>query len=238
LRRWVVVALLAAALWPAAAAQAHRVNDAAATRAYVRVAVATARAVAAAKPARVAASEAAAAAIASECPSALTYAPRDRALLELTGEIAEWLWHASFVPLRAMALRNSSVLYRLKWSNRTLTRLVHEDAAEERAEVAVEAPAVCTQIQAWKAGDYAALPSSVSSFLSHLEAIEAHDTFGRTEEPREVAVSHMLRRYEKRAEKHELRKTERLEEATARQFGPSLSGIEAKLAAVLGVSAL
>jgi len=238
LRRWAAAALLGAALWPAAAAQARAVNDAAATRAYVRITVATAREVAGAKAAQIAAIEAAAAAIASGCPAALTYAPRDFALQELTREISRWLWFAGLVPLGAIALDESRVFGGLRWSNRTLTRLVREEAVEERAEVAVEAPPVCAQIEAWKAADYAVLPSSASSFLRHLEAIEAQDTFGPSEEPRELAIAHMLRRYEAGAEKRALRKTERLEEATYREVDSAMTITERKLAAALGVSQL
>lgn len=157
---------------PAPAFAAGRM-DAVATQAYLRASAAYTLGASAELGASVAAIEARANEIAGECPSILTYAPRDAAFGEIGEEASATLFYAGLAPTSATTLSFARAIGRLSWSDRRLTRLVRGQAAEEAAFVALAQPDVCVDIEAWKASAYAALPQSTTGFLARLEAIES-----------------------------------------------------------------
>jgi len=217
---------------------AAHASDATATRAYLHASDAYALDASAELKGRVAAMEARASEIALECPSALTYAPRDEAFSELSEEIGAVVVYASAAPERSLLLRASKEIGHLSWSNSRLTRFVRLRAAEESGVATIALPDVCAEIAAWKASAYAALPQSASRFLARSEAIEAEAFVGPSEESRETAILRLLRPYESPADRRIAERVERLEAQSGRAFSSAISAVETKLANALGASAL
>jgi hypothetical protein len=176
------LACAASACLPAHALASVHTDDVAATRAYLSAADAYERSAYAQVEASAAAIEAQAGEIGGECPSVLTYAPRDAAFAELGGEADTTAFYAGTAPERPMLLRLAHTIERLRWSDRKLTRLVRAEAAEERAIVTLALPDVCADIAAWQASGYAALPQSAARFLARVQAIDSRSFVGPSEE--------------------------------------------------------
>jgi hypothetical protein len=217
---------------------AAKASEAAAARAYLRASYAAARDASADLTERVTALEASASDIARECPSALTYAPRDEAFSQLSEEIATVVVYASATPERPLLLRVSKDIGHLTWSSSKLTRLVRLRAAEESGIASIALPDVCADIVTWKASAYAGLPQRVGGFLARSEAIEAESFVGLSEESRETAILRLLRPYEGPADRRIAQRIERLEAQFGRHFSSAISAVEAKLADALGAAAL
>jgi hypothetical protein len=223
---------------PASALASIHTDDVAATRAYLRAADMYERSTYAEVGVSVAAIEAHAGEIGIECPSVLTYAPRDAAFGELGEEANRTAFFAGTAPERSALLRLAHTIEHLRWSDRKLTRLVHAEAAGEGAFATLALPDVCADIAAWKANGYAALPQSAARFLARVQAIESLSVTGPSEELRETAIMRLLRPYEKPAERRTARRIERLEAQINRRLRAAGTIAETKLAAVLGVAAL
>lgn len=243
-RLWLVRGLIAGlacaacACPPAAALASARVDDAAATRAYLRADYAYDRGVHAELGAIAAAVEARASEIGGECPSALTYAPRDAAFDELGEEAVRSVLYAAVAPVRALTLHLASTIGRLGWSDRRLTRLVRAEAAEDRASATLALPDVCADIAAWKASAYATLPPSAASFLARVQAIESRSAVGPSEESRKAATMRLLRPFERPGERRVAKRIHRLEGLIDRRLAAAWSAAHKRLVAMLGVSAL
>ncbi len=223
---------------PALLAPVGKQGDVAATRAYLRASAVFAREASAELGARVAALEARASAIAGECPSVLTFAPRDEAFGELSGEVVIGVGYASAVPVRSLLLRESREIGHLRWSNARLTRLVRFQAAEERGVSTLALPDVCADIAAWKASAYAVLPKSVGAFLARSEAIEAELFVGSSEELRETVILRLLKPYESPAERRMATRVERVEKRAGDRVSSAVSAARVKLEGALGASVL
>jgi hypothetical protein len=222
----------------APALAAGRAGDAAATQAYLRASEGYARGASTWLAASVAAIAARASEIAGECPSALTYAPRDAAFGEIGEEASTTLFYAGLAPSGAARLGFARAVGRLRWSNPRLTRLVRGQAAEEAARVALGLPDVCADIEAWKASAYAALPQSATGFTARVEAIESGGYVGPSEQLREAVIMRLLKPYEGRGERRIVKQIERSEHRTDRTLGVAEEAARARLAAALGVAAL
>jgi hypothetical protein len=212
--------------------------DAAATRAYLRASDTYERSATAELATRVTAMQARANEIAGECPSALTYAPRDEAFGELGEEASTTVYWAGAASVRSTELRLADAIAHLRWSNRRLTRLVHAEAAEEHAIATIALPDVCADIAAWKASAYATLPQSSTKFVARMRAIEFLSFVGFTEASRETIIMRLLRRFERPAERRAAKRIERLEAQINKRLGAAAVAAQAKLAAALGVAAL
>lgn len=213
-------------------------DDAAATRAYLRASEAYARIDGADVGAAIAAIEARASEIAGECPSALTYAPRDAAFGEIGEEVESTLFYVDIESVRALREQFARSVGALSWSNRRLTRLVHRQAADEVALVALKLPDVCADIEAWKSTAYATLPQSAVSFLARSEAIESRGYIGPSEEPLEAVIMRLLRTYEGAGERRAVREIERNEQRTDGMLGKAEEVAWKGIGTALGVSAL
>jgi hypothetical protein len=237
------------------AAAAARVDDAAATRAYLRASEADARTAYAELGASVAASEAHVSQIAGECPSALAYAPRDEAFGEIGEEARMAAFWAGAAPVRAATSALAHAIGGLRWTNRLLTRLVREQAAEERAVATLALPNVCADIAAWRTSAYAELPQSTATFLKRVEAIEFNSGRGeaplgraglgalllllRSLQPRRPAmIASLLATYEGASERRTSRRIERLDAHVEKRLEAAAGAARPRLAAALGVSAL
>jgi hypothetical protein len=214
------------------------VNDATATQAYLHASEAYARVEHAEAGASVAAMEARAKLIGADCPYALTYAPRDAAFEELGEEANRTLLYAGLVPIRTATLRMAGTLDHLSWSDRALTALVHGEAAEERALATLALPNLCSDIAAWKASAYSALPDSTRRFFVRAEAVESGSRIGPSEESREESIMRLLRRYEGPVGRRAAARIERLLARNGRLLTAAAAGPRAKLGSALGVSTL
>ncbi len=223
---------------PAHALASVHTDDAAATRVYLSAGDAYVRSFYAEVGVRVAAIEAHAGELGGECPSVLTYAPRDTAFGELGEEASMTAFFAGTALERPLALRQAHTIEHLRWSNHRLTRLVRAEAAEERALATLALPNVCVDIAAWKAADYAASPQSATGFLDRVHAIDSLSVTGPSEEFRETAIMRLLRPYETPAQRQTSGRIERLEAQIGRRLGAAGTVAEKKLAAVWGVAAL
>ena len=232
------LACAAAVCLPAPAFASVHTDDLAATRAYLGADYAYERAAYAEVGVRVAAIEMRASEIGGECPSVLTYAPRDAAFGELGEEAEATFFFAGTAPERSILLRMANTIEHLRWSDRRLTRLVRAEAAEERMIATLALPDVCADIAAWKADRYAALPQSAARFLAHVQAIESRSGGGPSEESPEATIMRLLRPYEGPAERRTVRRIERLETQIGRRLKAAAATAEKKLAAMLGVAAL
>lgn len=216
----------------------RRMDDTVATQAYLRASEAYARGASAEVGASVAAITARASEIAGECPSALTYAPRDAAFGEIGYEAYWTLFYAGVAPMRATRLGFARAIGRLSWNDRKLTRLVRAQAAEEVAIVAVALPDVCAGIEGWQASAYAALPQSAMDFLAREAAIESRAYVGPSEESGERVIMRLLEPYEGPREKQTVKQVERQGQRTWGKFWAAVEAARARLAAALGVPAL
>jgi hypothetical protein len=221
---------------PACAAGTSK--DAIATRAYLRASEAYASGASTWIGASVSAITSRVSEIVGECPSALTYVPRDEAFREIGDVASTVIYYAGLAPSSAARLGWARSVGRLHWSNRRLTQLVRAQAAEEVALVAVVPPDVCADIKAWKTDVYAALPPSVTEFFTHLTAIEAGSYVVPSEQSREAVIMRLLTPYEGPGERRAVKGMKRLEDRTDRMLGAAEEAAQARLAAGLGVSSL
>jgi hypothetical protein len=231
-----VVACLGSLCVSAPALAAGRTDDASATRAYLHASEAYARNDYAELAVRVAAIEARASEIARECPSALTYAPRDEGFAQLTEVTSLTVVYAGVVPVNSVVRRLGHAIAHLSWSNTKLTRLARSQAVQERSIATLVLPDVCADIAAWRSSAYRVLPLSAAAFLTRLEPIEAG--VGPSGESLEAVIARLLKPYQDPAERRVAEHIERLEERSDRQLTAAIIAARTKLAAALGVSAL
>jgi hypothetical protein len=231
-----LLACMASLYASAPAPAATHADDVAATQTYLRANLSYARSADAELARRVAALEARASEIATECPSALTYAPRDTGFRELTEVTEMAVVYADIAPVHAATLRLAQAIVGLSWSSSRLTRLVRSQALAERASAELALPDVCADIAAWRASAFATVPPSVTGFLALVQPIEAG--VGPSEEPREAAIARLLRPYEDPVEQRTARRVERLEVSAGRPLGAAIAAARHRLATALGVSAL
>jgi hypothetical protein len=236
-----VLACAACACLLAPSLAAAHGGDAAATRAYLRAGLAYGRGLEREALRGEAALEASVSRIAGECPSALTYAPRDEAFGGIDGEIYSTLSSAYWLgtpTLRAATLRFAGAIAHLRWSNRRLTRLVHAEAAEERADTTLVPPGVCADIAAWRGSSYATLPPDALRFLARMGRIEALSFVGFTEESREAIIQRLLRRFEGAKQRAGSKRLRRLAGRVDARAAAVKAAARKKLAEALGVSFL
>lgn len=235
-----LLAFVSVSLLPAGASASPRVTqrDRATTREYLHATYAYERRAYAELAAIVAAIETRANEIARECPSALTYSPRDTAF-EALGEEAELsALYAGMAPVRGSMLHLAQAIRRLRWSDRRLTRLVRAQAAAEHATATLALPDLCADIAAWKASAYATLPHGSASFLARVRAIESALSGTTPEESTEAEIRRLLRPYESPSQRRIAKRVERLERRIDRRLAAAVTVARKKLAAALGVSAL
>ena len=186
--------------------------------------------------ARVAAIEARGREIAAECPSALTYAPRDAEFEELIEATEMSLVYAALAPVRSATLRLAHTIAQLSWSSGRLTRFVHSLVIAERSSAALALPDICGDIAAWRMSGYTTLQPSVTGFIARVYKIESG--VGPSEESLGAVILHLLRPYEDPAERRTFERSEQLEERADKRLAAIVTFVGRKLAAALGVSAL
>lgn len=239
MRRTAALAFVAFVCLPASALAANRAHDVAATRTYLRAEDAFEVAANAELPAGVEAIAVRGSAIGSECPSALTYAPRDEAFEELGEEATgSALFSVGFAQTRSSLQRLTNAVAPLRWSSHRIARLVQAQVAEDRGLLELPPAPVCADIAVWKASAYATSPSDEVDYVKRVRAIQALAYLGLVEEEREEVILRLLRRYESPPERQLAKRLRRLEDKFERTLGKATEAASAKLAAALGVSTL
>lgn len=245
-RRLCAAALACAgcALLLAPALALARPNDRRATRGYLRAAAAYTRSISAALGASVAAIETRGSAIGSECPSSLTYAPRDEAFEEIGEEAHKTLIDAGAEQTLTARRTFARAVSRLRWSDPRLAMLVREQAAEELAPATTALPNVCADIAAWKTNAYAALPQSAEHFLAHSGRSESASSalglllIALLGESRAVHIARLLMPFETRREQRTARHIDAEEAQVSARLRTVSRAVGVKLAAELGITAL
>jgi hypothetical protein len=209
----------------AASAQAGS-GDANTTRAYLRADELLLRSTLRDVPAGAAALARFDASVNTECQGVLTGAPKVRVETPRPGELRlgpreslefslETLDAVSIVleePNRPPLRRFSRTISRLRWTSRSLTRLVRSNATAQLAQAETTPPNLCADAKAWAASGYKTLSPGTERFLKHQKAIEAVAAGqGEFLESPERAIVRRLRRFEnasaRRAARHVARLT-------------------------------
>jgi hypothetical protein len=219
-KHWAVLitAVLLAAFSPAAPAQASS-SDAGVTGAYLQAEYAVARAEVKSFPAALAAIDALAKKVQIECPGVLANAPKPAsgtAPSGTTAEVSEEELDAVFGVAEATEYarrrRFAGIVAHLRWSNRTLTRLVHAQAAAEAEKAAIPAPNLCADMSSWVSSGYQAVSAGTEQYLKRESALST-----KTEDTQDT-ITHKLVPYESPADKRIAKQLSGLENSA----GPGL----------------
>jgi hypothetical protein len=197
-----ILAVALLALSPCAALAHVSPGDASATRAYLQIDYAATRTEVSNFPASIAAVEKLAVQVHAECPGVLASAPRStsgapvnptaEALVE---EELDAVLGAAANTESARRQRVAGLVARLRWSNATLTRLIHAQAAGEAERAATPPPNLCADMRSWVASGYQVVPAATHSYLLHEFAIAVKT------EGKEATIKRKLAAYESPADK-------------------------------------
>lgn len=144
----------------------------------------------------------------AQCPKVLALAPEGKGRDELANEVLGAMLVAINIPDRREVRRYATTIGGLQWNERNLTRLVHEEADDERADVALAAPKLCRDARFWRASHFRKVSIATEQF--------DHD-FARTlhVQDQRATIRRLLARYESPREKALLRRAAKLEGRTA-----------------------
>jgi hypothetical protein len=193
-----------------------KVDDVAATRAYLLARHRFELSAAHDQRPSEAAVQALVAGVKNECPGVLAGAPESRARDAIRAEIGEDVPLTLERPARDATLAFAKTVQRLRWSNRKLTYYATHSAREEAAKENVALPDICADAKAFAASGFAAAPASTETFLSSCDAANSITTIefhkgGETGDLDE-RILHLLKPYERPDEKalipHKLTKVE------------------------------
>lgn len=110
----------------------------------------------------------------AECANVASHAPRGEGLNAFIQESLDSVGIALEGPNIMATVRFAQDIARLHWRNGTLTTLVHQYAARDQAEAALQPPHLCADLWAWAADSYKVLPQSTRTFLSEASRAEGH----------------------------------------------------------------
>lgn len=109
---------------------------------------------------------------AAECPDVGAGSPQNESDQRLSYEVAGALWATGYhadAQIAETAIREASSL---RWSNRAITRRVHQYLRGLREMLALRVPDLCGDVRSWAASDYQTAPASTLRFDQHVEAID------------------------------------------------------------------
>jgi hypothetical protein len=212
----VVAFALSILFWASPAAATPSARDVAATHAYLEAKIAKGRAPARALQDAIEATEAFTAQLKLECPGILAGMPRGEAEPKGTarGEIGEELSFATFHPGEqldhAALARFYEKVHGLRWTNRKLTKLLHELALEADEQSGLALPPLCADLKFWVASGYTETSPATKSFNKRFDAIISTATIepepqgephGENFLNTEGLVEQRLKRYEDHADR-------------------------------------
>ncbi len=196
----ILLAVLALAAAPSTALASS--GNAAATRAYIQANYALVRAGRANLATGNASLKSLVRQITGECPLAAAESPENHDSEQLSNEVAGALTIVAYHPDAAAMGAFARAVGGLHWSNRVLTRAVRTYATQIRGLAALAPPDVCSDVRAWAAGGFQALPASTVQFDTSYYAvdIEAEEVPLRLFSPFESAAEVSLVRRTKQLE--------------------------------------
>lgn len=142
--------------------------------------------------------------IKSECSGVLANAPESRAREDIRDEIVEDVPLTLERPGRDATLAFAQTVQRLRWSNRKLTYYVSHSAREEAAREKIALPNPCADAKAFAADGLKSAPTKTEKFLASCGAANSITTieFGRGETgDQEERIWRLLKPYERPDEK-------------------------------------
>jgi hypothetical protein len=234
------IAVTAALAGPPAAGASTPVSptDASTTHSYLRIAYAQARTEVANLHAGIVAIEAFATRLQAQCPGVLANAPKTP-----TGEkpsdsavkIAEEGLAATFGVAERVEYGRRRAFARavapLRWSSRSLTRLVRSYALGELAQAKLPAPDLCEDAGAWASSGYRSVSPATESYLRRVAAL-SRATSGSKE-----IVMRKLARYESADDKRVAKRIAKLEESAGRTALPAIFAALGKVGDALDTAA-
>ena len=116
---------------------------------------------------------------------------------------------------------------RLRWSDRGLTRLVHDYATGEVEQAGISTPDLCSDIRAWVASGFQTVSVATAAYLGRESTISTR-TAGAQE-----AIMRKLERFESPADKRVARQIAAAEKQATETVLPKLSALFAKVGEVL-----
>jgi len=122
----------------------------------------------------------------AQCPHVGAGSPQSEEEQKLSYEVAGALWATGYHTDARIVDRFVRAIAPLHWSNPVVDRSARKLAKGLRAMVALQAPDLCSDVRAWAAGGYNAVPASTASYVRHVEAIEVKEI------PRSLLVRYAL----------------------------------------------
>jgi hypothetical protein len=135
----------------------------------------------------------------AQCPHVGAGSPQSEEEQKLSYEVAGALWATGYHTDAKIVDRFVKAIAPLHWSNPVVDRAAHKLTAGLRAMVALQVPDLCSDVRAWAAGGYNAVPASTAAYARHVEAIEVKEI------PRRLLV-----RYAQPSDRGLIARTERL----------------------------
>jgi hypothetical protein len=170
LKRAAILAVVVLAYTPAAAPASS--GDLAATHAYIRANFALNRAGVGLIPRGEARIQAFDRKLASECPKAGAGSPVNELAQPMSYEVAVALWAIAYGTAAAPIRTFVAAVKPLHWSNSRLTHIAHNYATTLHELSTLPLPDLCTDVRAWTASGFRAVPPNVAQLDQRLEAIE------------------------------------------------------------------
>jgi hypothetical protein len=112
----------------------------------------------------------------NECPGVLADAPESHARDDIRDEIAEDVPLTLERPARNATLAFAMTVQRLRWSNRKLTYYISHSAREEAAKEKVALPNICADAKALAANGFKTTPTTTEKFLASSDAANSITT--------------------------------------------------------------
>jgi hypothetical protein len=183
-------------------------------------------------------------AVTRECPNILsgtplgsiegdTSGPGEAADLKLGEELTGAVWGAAEPLGHPLDVRFYATVKHLRWSNRKLTKLIHELALEEVRQSAIAPPDLCGDLRFWVASGYLKVSAGTERYDRETEAASSTATIEtHAGEPSfasaDAVVAHRLKRYEAPADRRLARRAFPPERGLGDPaFRPYLEAIEA-----------
>jgi hypothetical protein len=141
----------------------------------------------------------------SECPGVLAAAPESDAREKIREEIAEEVPLTLERPARSATLAFAMTVQRLRWTNRKLTYYATHAAREGAAKEKVALPDICADARAFAADGFKTTPIATEKFLASSDAANSITTIesrpGGETGGLEERIWHLLKPYERPNEK-------------------------------------
>jgi hypothetical protein len=188
----IVLALTVGSLPTFAKSNGGKVDDVAATRAYLLARHRFMLAGSHDRQASEASVQSLVARVKNECSGVLADAPENRASDDIRDEIVEDEALTLERPARNATLAFAMTVQRLRWSNPKLTYYVSHSAREEAAKEKIALPDICADAKALAADGFKAAPTATEKFLSSCDAANSITTvdFGTGETGSLARIGH------------------------------------------------